>query len=244
MSDSSKVPAFTKGMRDRVTEALRGVTKIGDLDAFMERIASTSVVRVPKKPPVVPEITEQHIEALRRLPDLYGKVVPKSDRPLTAKELAAIVEERQTIDLVLKLLGARKDDSIRETLANHLDHLYYKAHPGEEPPTDPKGHVAVKGAPENEVLVKGTTYKVARSVSGGKRALTYNDVVALKEQGTISQEQFDAITREVPAPPTPRMLDEEGLVNAMKGDPMLAYTLAQAARTTDVNTAITVKDAS
>ena len=243
MSDS-KVPALTKDMRDRVTESLRGVAKFGDLDAFMERIGGVNLVRVPKKPPVVPEITEQHLDALRRLPDLYGKVVPKSDRALTAKELAAIAEERQVIDLVLSLLDKRKSDSIRETLANHLDHVYYKAHPGEEPPTDPKGHVAVKGASENEVLVKGTTYKVARTVSGGKKALTYSDVELLHDEGTISDEVFERITREVPAPPTPRVLDEEGLVNAMKGDPMLAYTLAQAARTTGVNTAITIKDAS
>lgn len=243
-TEQDLVPVLDKDMRDRVNEALRGVATVADLDKFLDRIASAGVQRFARPPVSVPQITEQHIEALKRLPEIYGKVVPKTDRALNASELATIAEERQTIDLVLKLLEARKSDSIRETLANHLDHVYFKAHPGEEPPTDKHGHVAVKGAPENEALVKGGRWKVARTVSGGKKVLTLSEVEMLKAEGKISDEVYERITREIIPPTTPvRVLDEEGLVAAMKSDPGLAYTLAQAARTSDTTTSITIKEA-
>lgn len=239
----SLVPVLDKATRDRVSEALRGITSPGDLDKFLERIASIEVASFPKPPVTVPDITEQHLAALARLPEIYGKVVPKSDRALNATELALIAEERQTIDLVLKLLEARKSDSIRETLANHMDAVYRRAHPGESPATDKKGHVAVKGAPENEVPVKGTRYKVARTVSGGKRVLTLSEVEVLHAEGKISDKTYEKITREIPPPVEPvRVLDEEGLVAAMKSDPGLAFTLAQASRTTDTTTSITIKE--
>lgn len=242
-SEQSLVPTLDKDTRDRVNEALRGVTKVADLDKFLERIASAGVQRFDKPPVSVPEITQQHLDALARLPEIYGKVVPKSDRALNASELATIAEERQTIDLVLKLLEARKSDSIRETLANHLDHVYYRAHPGEEPPTDKRGHVAVKGATENDALVRGGKYKVARTVSGGKKVLTLSEVEVLRHDGKISAEVYERITRVIPPSSMPvTVLDEEGLVAAMKSDPGLAFTLAQAARTTDTTTSITIKE--
>lgn len=180
--------------------------------------------------PVVKAITDQQRLALSRLPEVYGSVVPLEDRALTEEELVRIVEERETIDTILALVKTRKDDSIRETLANHLDHVLVF---DEEPPVDSKGHYQVK----QEVHVEGTSKKIQKTVSNPKPVLTAEAVLDAYERGEITRETYLAITK---VPDVPRVLDEAKMAKAVKKDPSLLLTLSRLAKTPAKTTTIKV----
>jgi len=235
MTEQTNLPVqVTPEMRKKFSAALDALSKGGGtLDLLWEALDTADILSVTKPDISVPKISEEALDAIRRLPEVYGKVVPKTDRALNKTELAAIVEERQIIDTVLKVIKARKDESIRETLANHLDNVY-EAPEGQRVPTDSKGHLAVK----QEVEVEGAGKKVARSVSGGKPYLSIAGVEALHAEGRIDRKTYLKITKKTEVP---RVLDQEGLVKAMKEDPNLGFLLAQATEHTSVTTSITVK---
>lgn len=184
------------------------------------------------RPPVPPKLTDEQKAALERLPEVYGKVVLTSIRKLTAKEAAALVEERGVIDAIIGVLEKRKSESIREVLSNHMD-MILTDEEKEQARHDAKGHWAVK----HEDPVDGTGKKIQRSVSGGKPRLTVAHVNTLHEAGVIDRKTYLAITRK---PDEPRVLDESGLHRAIQKDPALFFALGSVAEPTAPTTTIKV----
>lgn len=177
-------------------------------------------------------ITDEHLVALKRLPDVYGVVDPVEPRALTAQELAQIVEEREVIDKILGLLSKRKDESIRETLANHLDEsLPEEARNGAH--VDGKGHYVV----QQEQPVPGTGLKVQAITSDPKPRLDGAALLALYEAGDLSREDYLRVTKAT------RSFDEAKARQEFKKDPGLLLRLGLAIKKSDPTLTIKVTKA-
>ncbi len=234
--------ADTDEKKAAVAKTASGDISIADALAILAR--GTSVAEVIKKQPVAPPaITDKQKAALARIPDLYGKVTPTTIRLLTDEELRDLVEERQLIDDIVKFLNARKTETIRETLAYHLDLLAEadaekaKAEGLHFDPltTDAKGeHYAVK----QDVQVPDSEHVVARTVTGGKPVLTIAAVEKAHKEGLIDRPTYLAITK---TPEVSRVLDSDGMAKAIKKDPSLLFRLADLTDPVKPGTTITVK---
>jgi hypothetical protein len=223
-------PGALELARKGIEAVVKGKTTLADLLASAGGVATTEGKDLV--PPTVPSLSEAQRDAIKRLPAVFNSVVVTSVRKLNAKEQAAIVEERETIDLVLKALTPRKDKAIRETIANHLD-LSIPEEEREALPKDSHGHVAKK----QDVAVDGTGLKMQRSVSGGKPNLNIGHIEALHAEGKIDRKTYLAITKK---PDLPRVMDEDGLHKAIQKDPSLFFLLATVAEPTSPITTIKV----
>lgn len=220
-------------VRDGIAKVKAGTISLSDLMGTVVGEGATEVAS--KKPPVPKALTEAEQKAIERLPKVYGSVIVTADRALTKKEAAALVEERAVVDTVLNVLKKRKEESLREVFANHLDNLLSKDEK-QAARKDAKGHYAVK----QEAPVDGTGQKIQRSVSGGKPRLDIAHIEDLYEQGKIDRKTYLAITRK---PDNPRVLDEAGLHAAIQKNPALFFLMASVAQpTTPITTIKVVKD--
>lgn len=185
--------------------------------------------------PVVPAviaITEADQVALVAIVDQYGKVAPSTARLLSKAEQKAIVEERVTIDKILGLLKTRKDTSIRETLANHLDRAAERdGKVKESTERDSRGHFCLK----QDEPVADTSLKISRSVSEPKPVVSSAELFKAYESGALTREEYLAVTV---VPDVSRVFDETKARKAMGKDPSLLFKLAnattQAAKTTTI----------
>ncbi len=204
------------------------------LDSASITSPSAEVVRVPPKPlPITPEQSA----ALTRLPEIYGQVAPTENRALTLEEQSLIVEERGLIDSILGFIKKRKDESIREIIANHLDHALLSQMSAEEIarlPIDKKGHYQTK----QEVSVEGTGKKFQKTVSNPKPVLSMAAVEQAHRDGLLTREQYLSITR---LPEVPRVLDEAKMASAVKKDPSLLFLLSTLTERPDGTTTIKVE---
>ena len=226
----SSNPAVLALVAKTMEQVVAGKISLSDMFAT---IATIEDPQVPdKKPPVPKALTDEQMEAIKRLPEVYGTVVVTADRALTPKEQRAIVEERMVLDTLLTVLEKRKSESIREVLANHLDHVL-DAEKQATARKDKVGHYAEK----QDVPVDGTGMKIQRSVSGGKPNLTMAEIEALHTAGAIDRKTYLAVTKK---PDLPRVLDESGLHKAIQKNPALFFLLASVAKPTLPQTTIKV----
>lgn len=229
---ASEDPKTLELVRQGMEQVVKGKMDLSDL---FQTVVAKEDPKVPDlKPPVPPKLTEAQKDALKRLPDVYGKTVVTAVRKLAPAQKAALVEEREVIDEVLGVLEKRKSESIREVLANHMDQILTDEEK-EGARHDKKGHVALK----HEDPVEGTGKKIQRSVSGGKPRLTIEHVEALHREGLVDRKTYLALTKK---PDLPRVLDEEGLHKAIQKDPALFFLLGSRAEPTVPTTTIKVVD--
>jgi hypothetical protein len=226
-ADDPKILALVKKSMDGVIE---GKISLSDLISTVTGDGALPVV--DKKPPVPKALTDDQLEAIKRLPEVYGKIVVTADRALKPAEQRALVEERKVVDTVLTVLKTRKEESLREVFANHCDNVLTDEEKAEAR-TDSKGHYAVK----QDLPVEGTGQKIQRSVSGGKPRLDISHIEALHEEGHIDRATYLKITKK---PDVPRVMDESGLHRAIQKDPRLFFLLASAAEPTTPTTTIKV----
>lgn len=219
-----------------IAEVIKGKVSLADL---FQRVVHKPQPAVPdKKPPVPQKLSADVLDAIKRLPDVYGKTVVTADRALTKEEAKAIVEERTVIDKVMTALKRRKDESIREVLANHADHVLIKGMTEDEIASlrkDKNGHFAPWDT--QDIPVEGTDLKIQRFASGGKPNLTIESVELLHAAGKIDRKTYLAITKK---PDLPRVLDEAGLHAAIQKDPRLFFLLASVAEPTLPTTTVKV----
>ncbi len=223
--------------KQTVTSIVTGKVKIADVWGTLTATPQPGKNTLSEAPPKPLPITDAQRKALRRIPEIYGAVSPEKNRMLTSEEAQRVVEERDTIDVILGLLKSRKDDSIREILANHLDHVL-AAEKGDDVqglPIDKKGHYQVK----QEHSVLGSGKKIQKTVSSPSPTLSMAAVEQAHEDGLLDRKTYLAITR---LPEVPRVLDEDGLTKAVKKDPSLLFTLAGLTTTASPTTTIKVVD--
>lgn len=231
-TDLAKDPQIVALVQKSMEKVVSGKMSLSDL--FGTVIAKDDPSVPDLRPPVPPALTESQKEALKRLPDVYGKTIVTAVRKLKPAEKQALVEEREVIDEVLGVLEKRKASSIREVLANHMD-IVTPEEKREGARHDGKGHLAVK----HEDPVDGTGKKIQRSVSGGKPRLTIEHVEALHAEGLIDRKTYLAITKK---PDLPRVLDEDSLHKAIQKNPALFFLLGSRAEPTTPVTTIKVVD--
>lgn len=203
----------------------------------LEKVLSAEVKTVAARPEAVKPIpiTEEQRAALAKIPEIYGKVAPSSARILSKAEAKDIVEERAVIDTVLGLLAARKDKSIRETIANHLDRDA-ETHLGADEHTekDANGHYALK----QDFPVEGTSLKMSRSVTDPKATVSSAMIEELHKAGVFDRAEYLSITS---VPEVARNFDEAKARKAIKANPGLLSKIAQAttkpAKTTTIKVA-------
>lgn len=184
-------------------------------------------------------ITEEHRAALAAIVEQYGEVAPETPRLLTEQEQAAIVRERDTIDTILNLLKKRKDESIREALANHLDRLAEAEAGGPEQAEarwgkDKYGHYTVK----QDVEVPDTGKKIQGIVGEPKPTVSSAALYQAHLRGDLSREDYLAITK---VPEVQRVFDEDKARAAIKKNPAILLKIARAtevpAKTLTIKTA-------
>lgn len=219
-----------------ISEVMKGKISLADL---FQRVAERPAPEVPdKKPPVPQKLSAEVLDAIKRLPDVFGKTVVTADRALTKEEAKAIVEERSVIDKVMTALKKRKEESIREVLANHADHVLEKGLSEKAVKTirkDAKGHYAPWDT--QDIPVEGTDLKIQRFSTGGKPNLTIEHIEMLHAEGKIDRKTYLKITKK---PDLPRVLDETGMHEAIQKDPKLFFLLASRAEPTLPSTTVKV----
>ena len=185
------------------------------------------------------KITEEHRAALAAIVEQYGQVAPETPRLLTEAEQVALIKERDTIDTILGLLKKRKDESIREALANHLDRLAEIEAGGPEAAEakygkDKHGHYTFK----QDVPVPGTDKKIQGIVGEPKPVVSSTALYEAHERGDLTREEYLAITK---VPDVKRVFDEEKARAAIKKNPDLMFKIARAtevpAKTLTIKTA-------
>jgi hypothetical protein len=154
-------------------------------------------------------------------------------RALTAAEIDALIEERDLLDKIAKLVEERKE-SIRAMAFNHLDVEYRNTHTPDEikaTPLDKKGHFVVDG----EVTTPEAVMKLTRNTTGGAPILMVTDLDAVANSGAVgdafTHEDYLAVTRQE------RVLDEHLMALHMAKKPEIIEGIAAALRPGTKNTA-------
>jgi hypothetical protein len=91
-------------------------------DALLDFLAKPAPVPAPPaQPPLPAQITAKEREALDRLDEVYGKVVPTGVRLLEPTEVTQLLDERSVLKTIIEMAAKRVDDGIRTTVLNHND---------------------------------------------------------------------------------------------------------------------------
>jgi len=193
--------------------ALKKKVKDGTLDlAELYRLlaAPADAPKPVAKPPLPAVITDQQKEALAKLIEVFGKVVPTEARALTDEEISDLMEERTTLDQIDKLAEARKKE-IRTTVLNHLDQ-------DGDGPRDKEGHILTAGRATSPSHGKAFSWEIGQRGGG----LDPASLLALVEDGTIDRSVYLEMTTQV------RVIDENKVMLALKKHPELIDALGDA----------------
>lgn len=194
------------------------------------------VMPFPKIPePVV--LTDADIEALRALPEVFGKVNITERRVLTPEENAAIFREQQVVKAVLAVMSDR-EDSLKEYVRTSFD-VQAEADGIADPATSPRdaaGHYVLgkKGAPER-LPIPGTNKAWSREARGGSVSLSGARLEELYANGAISKEEYYAFTREV------RVFDEKKARASIAKNPRLLGLLSRITQRGGMSSALFVR---
>lgn len=221
------------GAEIAVTPELEAATKAVLAQVASGKISLTDVLKAlvpdhndrlpaPANVPLPAKITEKQKKALERLTEVYGKVVPTERRALQPTEIEALGHERETLDEIAKMAKARIEN-IRTTVYNHLD-VEVEAEDAlwvsdaEAPLRDDKGFYIRSG----EVTTPDLDGRFTREEREGSPTVTVEGLQAAKEAGFLSHAEFLACTRQV------RLVDENGIIDAIRKNPAVLRALAQA----------------
>lgn len=167
------------------------------------------------------KITPELKAALKRLPEVFGSVVPTEARKLEKAEIDRLTEERTVLNRVITDLGKR-DKAIDEAMRSHMDALA----PDDAPViTDgvAKGHrlLATEGHPF-EVEVDGYEDAWQQRRVAGKAEMSLGLLSDLLAAGTITNGEFLSLTASV------RVLDEAKVRTALRKSPARVLQILRA----------------
>lgn len=184
------------------------------------------------------EVQRSALTSLATDPESLPKI-PHVRRALKSDEL------RGYIGLLEKLKNAKKaldrlDGHAKQVLHNHFDvTLETNGAVTADTPFHPKsGWYAVEDKTSGEV--PGVSQKVTREVSGGGTTLTVEDLETLRNQGSITAEDFLRFTR----PVTLRVVDDAAIIAAIAEQPSFAEKLIDVAKPVAPTPSITLRPTS
>lgn len=175
------------------------------LDELLTAItpADSKPVPAPSRPPLPLKLTDEQQAALKKVTEVYCKVVPTERRELEPAEVAALVEEKSVLDQIKKMAEARHKD-IRAIIFNHMDVEAERTGLADEstPREEKTGHYILEGevygTPDAPGGFKRTISNYAPSVSeAALKALaddptvedfTHDDYLAMTEQTRVLNE--------------------------------------------------------
>ena len=172
---------------------------------------------LPATVPTAKAITPKQAEAMVKVTEVYGRVVPTERRLLQPVEAEALVEEKQTLDEVKKMATARLED-ITVTIHNHLDVALEEAGQAEGVLRDGKGHYIAEG----RVGGPGQEQEFSREVKNYAPSLDIAALQTAEALGLLTHEQYLSMTTQV------RVVDEGKILAALKKDPTLIKAIQHA----------------
>lgn len=192
---------------------------VDDLAPAPEKVV---VERVESRVPAPRELTSTDLEALKRLPEVFGSVQPESKRTLTDDEMTALHEERSVLKVVESVTSGRIDD-IADVVKNHADLKAEDDFTDEAPrPLLTKdGHWAVK----RRFPVSDTDEDFSVEVRKGSATLDPAALKALADDPTFegfTHADYLAMTEQT------RVFDEHKAMLHLKKRPELVEVLARA----------------
>ncbi len=207
MTELDAFVAESKTLRSKVA---KGTITLDDLTKALAE-PEPSALPVPKKPlPAV--ITSKQKEALERLEEVFGSVVPEEARSLNQFEVNLLMEERVTLDEVESLAKTRKA-SIRTTLLNHFD-----TETNDYAPEDKEGHKLIAAKAPSTTHGKSFSWEISNR--GG--TLDAEALKELDEAGLLDHDVYLSMTTPV------RVLDEHKVMLALQKHPDLIETIGKA----------------
>lgn len=217
-AQSAELDRLVKFAADLVN---KGTISLSDVLGAIAETKEVEILPAPEVLPIPMEITQEQREALDKVTEVFGKVVPAKRRALEPVEVAQLVEEKETLDQLKKMAEARHQN-IRTTIFNHLDVEAEEEQLVDETTLrDKDGHYILKGEVRGQ---KDTGMKFTRQVSNVSPKL---DPEALKDlvddpEVEFSHEDYLAVTSQV------RVLDENKLMLALKKNPRLILAISKA----------------
>lgn len=186
----------------------------------------------PMPDPVV--LDEAAVEALRALPEVFGKTNITERRAMTPEENAAVHREMEVVKAVLAVMGNR-EDALKEYVRTSLDVAAEEAGLAdpEKSPRDANGHyvLGAKGKPER-LPIPGTNKAWSREMRGGSTSIDSARLKELYEAEAITKEEYYAFTKEV------RVFDEEKAHKAIFKNPSLLGLLTRITKRGGVSSAL------
>lgn len=168
---------------------------------------------IPKAPPTVAVITHNQRVAIERLPEVFGKVVPTEARALQPVEVTALVEEKEVLDQLKRLVEDRHE-GMRTTVFNHLDLEAEQAGMTTTAAVDKRGHYVLSG---QALGAPGTGKKFTREVREGACILNTDTLKGLIDRPDLdfTNEDYLEMTTQT------RLVDEHKVMLALKRKPSL-----------------------
>jgi hypothetical protein len=166
--------------------------------------------------PLPAVITEAQREALGRLMEVFGQVVPATRRELATPEITALIKERMVLDEIANMVTARKE-GLRTTVFNHLD----VGVDADEVQVDDKGHFVVAGEARGDGVPKRFTREVRTSapeLSVDRLQVMADD----PECDLLTRQDFFAMTEQR------RVVSEPRVMLALQRNPKLLRAIAEA----------------
>lgn len=178
----------------------------------------------PAKVPTPKEITEVERRAIEHLPEVFGRVVPTQVRALTPVEVSTLIEERETLDTIKKMVEARLKD-ITVTAHNHLDAEYEASTPEDRRTAlrDDAGHYILEG----RIGSTERNQEFSRETRQGTASLDVSALAALdtgEDDAEISHTEYLSMTRQV------RVFDEARAMDVLRKKPTLLRAIALATK--------------
>lgn len=168
-------------------------------------------------------ITEEQEAALKKVVDVFGKVVPQERRILAPEEVSALVEEKETLDTLIKMAKSRLDNGIKVAIHNHLDVVAEEQGLTKDATRNGDGHWNVNGEVFGD---EGVSKKFTREVRVSSPSVTLADLEALVDDEDVdfTHEDLLAITTQT------RVMDDNKLMLYLKKKPSLVMALSKAVR--------------
>lgn len=207
------------------------------------------VIPFPEIPTPV-TMTAELEQALRELPEVFGKVNLEERREMTEAEILDVYREHEALKILESDLKDRRDNlkayvrhhmdvqAEREGRANPADLIEDGEKVAEASPRDKAGFYVLgeKGKPER-LNIPETNLAFSREASSYKAELSGARLTELYEAGEITRDQYLALTREV------RVFDEDKARKSIMKDHSLLKVLARITERGGMKSALYVRKA-
>jgi len=202
--------------------------------------SETEVIAPANNVPTVPapmSITPEFVEALKKLPSVFGVVMPPERRILEEQEISSLYEERETLRQVVDLLKNR-DAAISETIRHHIDIDGENKGIANPNNLDNNGHY-ILCAPQQpyRVPIAGTVQEWSSEYREGTVSVDTDLLEQMAESGEIERDDYLAMTKEK------RIFDENKALRALASKPERLAIIKSITKRGNASTSLTVRKA-